>query len=137
MWGLTLSAAQVVPSLYGAVVSDTDGQQAAQDAMRQVLVRLTGERDAAGDPALAGLVTDARRYVQLQRSTTAGATQVLFDAGALRDALSAAGAASGVRIGRWCGCCCRSSSLAPPMHCGCGWRQRRRRADCRSLIAQR
>ena len=97
-WALILAcvgpdahAAQVVPSLYGAVVSDTDGQQAAQDAMRQVLVRLTGERDAAGDPALAGLVTDARRYVQLQRSTTAGATQVLFDAGALRDALSAAG----------------------------------------------
>jgi hypothetical protein len=89
--GLDAHAAQVVPSLYGAVVSDTDGQQAAQDAMRQVLVRLTGERDAAGDPALAGLITDARRYVQLQRSTTAGATQVLFDAAALRDALSAAG----------------------------------------------
>jgi hypothetical protein len=38
-------AAQVVPSLYGAVVADAGGQQAAQDAMRQVLVRLTGERD--------------------------------------------------------------------------------------------
>ena len=51
--GLDAHAAQVVPSLYGAVVSDSDGQQAAQDAMRQVLVRLTG-----------------------------GATQVLFDASA-------------------------------------------------------
>jgi hypothetical protein len=35
--GLDARAAQVVPSLYGAVVSDSDGQQAAQDAMRQVL----------------------------------------------------------------------------------------------------
>jgi hypothetical protein len=89
--GISAHAAQVVPSLYGAVVSDSDGQLAAQDAMREVLVRLTGERDAASDPALAGLVSDARRYVQLQRSTTAGATQVLFDASALRDAIGAAG----------------------------------------------
>lgn len=89
--GFDAHAAQVVPSLYGAVVSDADGQQAAQDAMRQVLVRLTGERDAAADPALAALINDARRYVQLQRATTAGATQVLFDASALRDAISAAG----------------------------------------------
>jgi len=89
--GFDAYAAQVVPSLYGAVVSGTDGQQAAQDAMRQVLVRLTGERDAAADPALAALIADARRYVQLQRTTTAGATQVLFDASALRDAISAAG----------------------------------------------
>jgi hypothetical protein len=51
-WALILAcvafdayAAQVVPSLYGAVVADAGGQQAAQDAMRQVLVRLTGERD--------------------------------------------------------------------------------------------
>ena len=98
LWALSLlcvgfdaHAAQLVPSLYGAVVSDTDAQQAAQDAMRQVLVRLTGERDAAADPALATLIADARRYVQLQRTTTAGATQVLFDANALRDAISAAG----------------------------------------------
>jgi hypothetical protein len=97
-WALILAcvafdahAAQVVTSLYGTVVPDTEGQQAAQDAMRQVLVRLTGERDAPGDPALAALVSDARRYVQLQRGTTAGTTQVLFDASALRDAISAAG----------------------------------------------
>jgi hypothetical protein len=51
--GFGAHAAQVVPALYGAVVADTDGQLAAQDAMRQVLVCLTGERDAAGDPALA------------------------------------------------------------------------------------
>jgi hypothetical protein len=43
--GFDAHAAQVVPSLYGAVVSDTDGQLAPQDAMRQVLVCLTGELD--------------------------------------------------------------------------------------------
>src|SRR5579863_6865645 len=57
--GFDAHAAQAVPSLYRAVVSDTDGPQAAQVAMRQVLVRLTGERDAAADPALA-----AERAVQ-------------------------------------------------------------------------
>jgi hypothetical protein len=77
--------------LYGAVVAGTDAQSAAQDAMREVLVRLTGTRDAVADPAMAGLITDARHYVQSQRSTTAGTTQVLFDAGALRDAIAAAG----------------------------------------------
>ena len=84
-------AAQPVSSPYGAVVAASDSQQAAQDAMRQVLVRLTGRRDAAGDPALAGLISDARRYVQLQRRTTAATTQVLFEADALRDAIGAAG----------------------------------------------
>ena len=84
-------AAQLATSLYGAVAAASDGQLAAQDAMRQVLVRLTGERDAASDPALAGVISDARRYVQLERSTTAGATQVLFQADALRDAITAAG----------------------------------------------
>ncbi len=84
-------AAQLVSTLYGAVVAASDGQQAAQEAMRQVLVRLTGARDAASDPALAGLIGDAQRYVQLQRRTTAGATQVLFQADALRDAISGAG----------------------------------------------
>lgn len=87
----SVHAAQPVTSLYGAVVAATDGQQAAQDAMRQVLVRLTGARDAASDPALAGVISDARRYVQLQRRTTAGTTQVLFEADSLRDAIRAAG----------------------------------------------
>src|SRR5262249_40444976 len=38
-----------------------------------------------------GIVEDAKRYVQLQRGTTRGATQVIFDAAALRAAISAAG----------------------------------------------
>lgn len=80
-----------VPSLFVATVADSDAQQAAQDALRQVLVRLTGSRDAAADPALAGLLADARHYVQLERGTTAGSTQVVFDGAALRDAVAAAG----------------------------------------------
>ncbi len=90
--GAALSAqAATVPGLYAAVVPDSDPQQAAQSAMAAVLVRLTGSRDAASDPALAGLLSDARRYVQVERSTTAGSTQVLFDGTALRAAISAAG----------------------------------------------
>jgi hypothetical protein len=98
LWALILAsaapiahAAQPLPSLYGSIVADSNTQQAAQQAMREVLVRLTGERDADSDPALAGLISDARRYVQLERSTTTGTTQVLFDGNALRDAIVAAG----------------------------------------------
>jgi hypothetical protein len=83
--------AAAVPSLFAAVVPDTDPQRAAQLAMREVLVRLMGTREAAEDPALAGVIDDAKRYVQLERGTTRGATQVSFDAPALRAAIAAAG----------------------------------------------
>ena len=59
--------------------------------MREVLVRLVGSRDAADDPALAGIIEDAKRYVQLERNTTRGATQVIFDGPSLRAAVAAAG----------------------------------------------
>jgi hypothetical protein len=51
-WALILAcvafdahAAQVRPSLYGAVVADAGSQQAAQDVMRRAMVRPTGKRD--------------------------------------------------------------------------------------------
>src|SRR5687767_12289668 len=58
-----------VANMYDATVPLTErserGQALAfQDAMRQVLVRVTGRRDAGTDPALAPIVDDARRYVQ-------------------------------------------------------------------------
>ena len=61
--------AATVQNLYEGAVTLADrserGQaQAFQDAMRQVLVRITGRRDAGDDPSLAALVEDARRYVQ-------------------------------------------------------------------------
>jgi uncharacterized protein DUF2066 len=89
-WAAAVTAAPV-PSLYAAIVPDADPQRSAQLAMREVLVRLVGSRDAADDPALAAIVDDAKRYVQLERNTTRGATQVIFDSGALRAAVVAAG----------------------------------------------
>jgi hypothetical protein len=80
-----------VPSLYAAIVPGSDPQHAAQAAMREVLVRLVGNRDAGDDPALAGIVEDAKRYVQLERNTTRGATQVIFDGPPLLAAVTAAG----------------------------------------------
>ena len=80
-----------VPSLYAATVPGSDPQHSAQAAMREVLVRLVGSRDAGDDPALAGIVEDAKRYVQLERNTTRGATQVIFDGPSLRAAVAGAG----------------------------------------------
>ncbi|HEV7985950.1 MAG TPA: DUF2066 domain-containing protein [Steroidobacteraceae bacterium] len=97
LWPLLCSAwtavagAAPVPSLYAAIVPESDPQRAAQLAMREVLVRLVGTRDAADDPALAGVIEEARRYVQVERNTTRGATQVIFDATALRSAVATAG----------------------------------------------
>src|SRR5665213_2081316 len=90
VWALNASAAPV-PSLFAAVVPEADPQRAAQLAMREVLVRLVGTREAADDPALAGIIEDAKRYVQLERNTTRGATQLIFDGAALRGAVAAAG----------------------------------------------
>jgi hypothetical protein len=89
-WAAAVSAAPL-PSLFAAVVPDADPQRSAQLAMREVLVRLVGSRQAADDPALAGVIGDAKRYVQLERNTTRGATQVIFDGPALRAAVAAAG----------------------------------------------
>jgi hypothetical protein len=80
-----------VPQLFAVLVADADTQRAVAQAMRIVLVRLTGSRDAASDPALKALVDDAAHYVRLVRTTTAGATQVIFDDLRLREAVGAAG----------------------------------------------
>jgi hypothetical protein len=60
--------AVTVARLYEATVplaerSEHGQDEALQEAMRQVLVRVTGQRNAAYDPPRA-LVNDARRYVQ-------------------------------------------------------------------------
>jgi hypothetical protein len=75
--------------VYEASVRSADAA-AAQDAMRQVLVRATGRRDAGSDPALSGLVTNAARYVRSSR-TTDGVTQVVFDGAAVERDVNAAG----------------------------------------------
>ena len=79
--------------VYEATVSaQTDPAIQAQAALRQVLVRATGARDAANDPALAGLLAQAQQYVLLTRPPTSGSgIQVVFDAVALERDILAAG----------------------------------------------
>jgi uncharacterized protein len=79
---------------------DVDGKSAAalQEAMRQVLVRATGRRDAAEDPALSALVNDAPKYVQSYTTGPRGESQVVFDAAAVEQAIGAAGRSTWDRV---------------------------------------
>ena len=72
---------------------DIEGQSpaAVQGAMREALVRATGRREAADDPALASLIADAPRYVKTYATGPRGESQVVFDAAAVEQAISAAG----------------------------------------------
>jgi hypothetical protein len=54
-----------------------------QAAMKTVLIRVTGRRSADEDPALAPLVTNARRYVQQCRSAPDNQLWVAFDGPAI------------------------------------------------------
>jgi len=74
------------------VSSQTDPAVQAQAGLRMVLVRATGARDAANDPALANILAQAQQYVLLTRPATSGtATTVVFDAAALERDITAAG----------------------------------------------
>jgi len=72
---------------------DLDGSSvtALQSAMRQALVRATGRRESADDPALASVVADAARYVQGYTSGPRGERRVVFDGAAVGRAIDAAG----------------------------------------------
>ena len=72
---------------------DVSGQSttALQDAMRQALVRATGRRESANDPALASLIEDAPKYVKSYSPGPRGETQVIFDRTAVERAIAAAG----------------------------------------------
>jgi hypothetical protein len=72
---------------------DIEGQStpALQEAMRQALVRATGRREAAGDPALASVIADAPRYVKSYAKGPRGESQVVFDGAAVEHAIAAAG----------------------------------------------
>lgn len=74
------------------VSSQTDPAVQAQGALRQVLVRATGARDAANDPALANVLAQAQQYVLVTRPAVTGSgTTVVFDAAALERDITAAG----------------------------------------------
>jgi hypothetical protein len=62
-----------------------------QDAMRRVIVRATGRREAAADPAFGALITDAAKYVQSSRKVSNGNTLVVFDSAAVEQAITSAG----------------------------------------------
>ncbi|HVH84677.1 MAG TPA: DUF2066 domain-containing protein, partial [Steroidobacteraceae bacterium] len=56
---------------------DEQSPTAVQGAMRQALVRATGRRQAADDPALAGVIADAAKYVKSYTSGPRGEPQVV------------------------------------------------------------
>src|SRR5271154_1601642 len=63
--------------------SDTAYTAAFQDAMKSVLIRVTGRRNADEDPALSSLVSNARRYVQQYRAAPDSQLWVAFDGPAI------------------------------------------------------
>ena len=63
--------------------SDAAYTAAFQDAMKTVLIRVTGRRNADEDPALSSLVSNARRYVQQYRGAPDGQVWVAFDGPAI------------------------------------------------------
>src|SRR5687768_5820412 len=65
------------------VSSQTEPAVQAQSALRLVLVRATGARDAANDPALAGVLAQAQQYVIGTRPASGGAITLFFDGAAL------------------------------------------------------
>ncbi len=76
--------------VYEVDVAERSGT-ALQEAMRQVLVRATGRREAADDPALAAIVADAPKYLKAYTTGSRGEAQAVFDAEALQQAITAAG----------------------------------------------
>jgi Uncharacterized protein conserved in bacteria (DUF2066) len=62
-----------------------------QDAMREALVRATGRRESATDPALANLISEAQNYVKSYSPASRGQSQVIFDGVAVERAVVAAG----------------------------------------------
>ncbi|MDE2052164.1 MAG: DUF2066 domain-containing protein [Gammaproteobacteria bacterium] len=70
---------------------DAAGQSAPalQQAMRAALVRATGRRESASDPAFGGLIADAPKYVQSYGRGPQGELQVVFDAAAVDKAITA------------------------------------------------
>jgi hypothetical protein len=80
--------------VYEATVSaQTEASVQAQAALRQVLVRATGARDAANDPALASILAQAQTYVIGTRPAGSGSSTLvlIFDGAALERDIAAAG----------------------------------------------
>jgi uncharacterized protein len=96
LW-LAAAAGAAPVDLYQAAVPQTDRSDAGlstafQNAMRIVVVRVTGHRAAATDPAFAPLVQNARRYMQQYRAIGGNQIAVSFDSDAIDRWLSESGA---------------------------------------------
>lgn len=88
------AAAESVGDLYSATVPYTGNNDAAfREAMRDILVRVTGRPDAPELENLAPLVTQASRYVKSFRRSPGGQLAVIFDGPAIENAVDAAGLA--------------------------------------------
>jgi hypothetical protein len=59
--------------------------------MRDALVRATGRRESANDPAFASLIASASMYVKAYASGPRGESQVVFDGAAVERAIAAVG----------------------------------------------
>jgi hypothetical protein len=76
------------------VSSQAEPAVQALSGLRQVLVRATGARDAANDPALSGILAQAQQYVIATRpAVSGGGTTLVFDAAGLERDIAAAGRA--------------------------------------------
>ena len=62
-----------------------------QDAMREALIRATGRRESATDPALASIISSAQTFVKGYTSPSKSQSQVIFDGAAVERAIVAAG----------------------------------------------
>jgi uncharacterized protein len=88
---LPLAAWALRPVRVYEVDLEAQSATAVQNAMRQALVRATGRRESADDPALAAVVADASKYVKSYASGPRGEPQVVFDAEAVAHAIDTAG----------------------------------------------
>jgi hypothetical protein len=82
------AAALTRAEMYQAMAPVADRSEAAQtaafqNAMKTVLIRVTGRRNADEDPALSSLVSNARRYVQQYRGAADSQLWVAFDGPAI------------------------------------------------------
>jgi len=76
----------------GEIEVQAAGETAYVEAMRAALVRATGRRSAATDPAFAPLLQDARRYVQIFRPATgSNPARITLDIVAIERAIAALG----------------------------------------------
>ena len=86
--------AEILGDLYSVSVPYTgDNDAAFRQAMRDILVRVTGRSDAPELENLAPLVTNASRYVKSFRRAPGSMLAVSFDGNAIEDAVDASGLA--------------------------------------------